>query len=63
MSGVAVCVQCRERPVHSDWAPFCSDRCKLADLSRWLNGDYRIPGAPAAPPGGTPTEEPDSSEQ
>ena len=24
-----------------DW-PFCSPRCKLIDLGRWLGGDYRI---------------------
>jgi endogenous inhibitor of DNA gyrase (YacG/DUF329 family) len=24
--------------------PFCSDRCRLIDLSKWLGGDYRIPG-------------------
>ena len=24
--------------------PFCSDRCKLLDLGRWLDGDYRVPG-------------------
>ncbi|MGI5862121.1 MAG: DNA gyrase inhibitor YacG [Myxococcales bacterium] len=23
--------------------PFCSERCKLVDLGRWLDGDYRIP--------------------
>jgi endogenous inhibitor of DNA gyrase (YacG/DUF329 family) len=23
--------------------PFCSDRCKLIDLGRWLDGKYRIP--------------------
>ena len=23
-------------------APFCSDRCKMADLSRWLKGEYAI---------------------
>jgi endogenous inhibitor of DNA gyrase (YacG/DUF329 family) len=22
--------------------PFCSDRCALIDLGRWLGGDYRI---------------------
>jgi hypothetical protein len=27
--------------------PFCSERCKLVDLSRWLSEDYRIPGPPA----------------
>jgi endogenous inhibitor of DNA gyrase (YacG/DUF329 family) len=24
--------------------PFCSDRCRLLDLGRWLDGAYRIPG-------------------
>lgn len=24
------------------WAPFCSDRCKMADLGRWLRGGYAI---------------------
>ena len=24
--------------------PFCSDRCRLIDLSKWLGGEYRIPG-------------------
>jgi endogenous inhibitor of DNA gyrase (YacG/DUF329 family) len=23
--------------------PFCSERCKLIDLGRWLNGAYQIP--------------------
>jgi endogenous inhibitor of DNA gyrase (YacG/DUF329 family) len=23
--------------------PFCSDRCKLIDLGRWLDGKYLIP--------------------
>jgi uncharacterized protein len=23
--------------------PFCSKRCKLIDLGRWISGDYRIP--------------------
>lgn len=24
--------------------PFCSDRCKLIDLGRWIDGNYMIPG-------------------
>jgi endogenous inhibitor of DNA gyrase (YacG/DUF329 family) len=24
--------------------PFCSERCKLIDFSRWANEDYRVPG-------------------
>jgi endogenous inhibitor of DNA gyrase (YacG/DUF329 family) len=23
--------------------PFCSDRCKLIDLGRWLDGKYQVP--------------------
>ncbi|MDR3374676.1 MAG: DNA gyrase inhibitor YacG [Ancalomicrobiaceae bacterium] len=23
--------------------PFCSKRCRLVDLNRWLNGSYAIP--------------------
>ena len=23
--------------------PFCSDRCKLIDLGRWIDGRYQIP--------------------
>lgn len=23
--------------------PFCSDRCKVIDLGRWLSGAYQIP--------------------
>ena len=26
-----------------DFVPFCSDRCKLIDLGRWLDGKYQIP--------------------
>jgi uncharacterized protein len=24
--------------------PFCSERCKLIDLGRWLDGAYVVPG-------------------
>jgi endogenous inhibitor of DNA gyrase (YacG/DUF329 family) len=29
------------------WAPFCSERCKLIDLGRWLGEEHRIAGPPA----------------
>jgi endogenous inhibitor of DNA gyrase (YacG/DUF329 family) len=31
--------------------PFCSDRCKLLDLGRWLDGQYQIelPDVPGEP--------------
>ncbi len=25
------------------YRPFCSERCRLVDLGKWLNEDYRIP--------------------
>lgn len=32
------------RPVlpGADTAPFCSSRCKMIDLGRWLGEDYKI---------------------
>jgi endogenous inhibitor of DNA gyrase (YacG/DUF329 family) len=37
--------------------PFCSDRCKLLDLGKWLGEDYRVPG-PRAGDGGEGGERP-----
>ncbi|MFO7563098.1 MAG: DNA gyrase inhibitor YacG [Enhygromyxa sp.] len=31
-----------ELPVDSPHRPFCSPRCKLIDLGRWLDEEYRI---------------------
>jgi hypothetical protein len=38
------CVFCRRQPVEAPWAPFCSERCRLQDLARWINGSYRVAG-------------------
>jgi endogenous inhibitor of DNA gyrase (YacG/DUF329 family) len=38
----APCPPRAENPAY----PFCSQRCQLVDLGRWLDGDYRIPGEP-----------------
>jgi endogenous inhibitor of DNA gyrase (YacG/DUF329 family) len=46
-----LCVFCRRHPIEPRWRPFCSERCKLLDLARWANGDYRIPGDPMEEPG------------
>ena len=40
-----------------DLFPFCSERCRLVDLGRWLDGHYRIPGEPLADGGRRPGEE------
>ena len=66
-----VCPICK-RPVddaakgrEGDVSPFCSERCKLIDLGRWLSGKYQIPVAPddepdAAPPSVLEDQEEDS---
>ena len=46
----SVCAHCRQRPADPAWRPFCSERCKLADLGRWLRGEYRVPGEAVPPP-------------
>jgi endogenous inhibitor of DNA gyrase (YacG/DUF329 family) len=41
-----LCPICKKRvaepPANSTY-PFCSDRCKLIDLGRWLDGKYSVP--------------------
>jgi endogenous inhibitor of DNA gyrase (YacG/DUF329 family) len=36
--------------------PFCSERCKLVDLGRWIDGAYAIPG-PSKPEAATDQED------
>ena len=31
------------KPGEKSFYPFCSERCKLIDLGRWLGGKYQIP--------------------
>ena len=42
------CALCGRRTTWSDnpHRPFCSERCRLADLDGWLSGRYVIPGDP-----------------
>jgi uncharacterized protein len=46
----AICPTCRG-VAYKDGAsrlfPFCSERCQLIDLGRWISEDYKIPGEPA----------------
>jgi len=46
------CPSCGRGPVDPRWRPFCSERCKLVDLGRWLSGAYRIPDRETEPPAG-----------
>jgi uncharacterized protein len=48
----ATCPTCRAHVTRdpaqpSKLFPFCSERCHLVDLGRWLGEEYRIPGPPA----------------
>jgi endogenous inhibitor of DNA gyrase (YacG/DUF329 family) len=47
----STCPTCRGAAVRAGNKvfPFCSDRCQLIDLGRWLSEDYRIPAEPADP--------------
>lgn len=38
------CVYCRAEPAAEPYRPFCSERCQMADLGRWLKGDYAAAG-------------------
>ncbi len=46
-----------KKTVRSPFFPFCSERCKLADLNSWLEGQYRIPVCER--PGSEETDNPD----
>lgn len=63
MPARSLCVYCHKRPEEDPYRPFCSERCKQADLGHWLSGDYRIASQPAssdepddAPTDGTPDD-------
>jgi endogenous inhibitor of DNA gyrase (YacG/DUF329 family) len=50
MTHVGSCPTCagpRKSHPENQSFPFCSPRCKLADLGHWLDGKYAIPGEPA----------------
>ena len=41
------CPECRARFRYTGlkahpWFPFCSERCKIIDLGRWLNNEYAV---------------------
>ena len=46
MGGAPQCVYCRRQPAVPEWRPFCSERCRMADLGRWLTEGYQVPGPP-----------------
>ncbi len=45
LSVIIKCPVCKKRIVYSKnnpFRPFCSDKCRLVDLSQWFEEDYRI---------------------
>ncbi|HKO98392.1 MAG TPA: DNA gyrase inhibitor YacG [Pyrinomonadaceae bacterium] len=40
------CPTCDKEATWEDnpYRPFCSERCKLVDLGKWVNDEYRVPG-------------------
>jgi len=42
--------------------PFCSDRCRLIDLGRWLDEGYALPEPPRADDDEGPDEAPPGAE-
>ncbi|USO01238.1 MAG: DNA gyrase inhibitor YacG [Alphaproteobacteria bacterium] len=42
-SSLKKCVICKKEYTEMTYAPFCSKRCKLIDLHRWLDGSYSVP--------------------
>jgi endogenous inhibitor of DNA gyrase (YacG/DUF329 family) len=42
------CIACRKPlPAGEPQRPFCSVRCKMVDLGRWLNEEYKVAGESA----------------
>ena len=43
---MATCPNCGGKPATAEegrrFFPFCSERCKMADLGHWFSEDYRI---------------------
>ena len=60
------CPKCRaeipEANYAASFAPFCSDRCRLLDLGKWLSGSYSIPGPPVDPEAELESGKPDPDE-
>jgi endogenous inhibitor of DNA gyrase (YacG/DUF329 family) len=44
-SGSHRCPRCGRDTQYEDnpFRPFCSERCRLIDLGRWVSGTYRVP--------------------
>jgi endogenous inhibitor of DNA gyrase (YacG/DUF329 family) len=43
---IIFCPICKNKTTWEEnpWRPFCSERCKLADLGKWVLEEYKIEG-------------------
>jgi uncharacterized protein len=51
LSAMSPCTNCRRTaaPRAENAAfPFCSTRCKLIDLGKWVDKSYRVPACPGS---------------
>jgi hypothetical protein len=41
-----ICPICKRKTTWEEnpWRPFCSERCKLVDLGKWVSDEYKIEG-------------------
>jgi len=41
-----ICPICKKKSTWEEnpWRPFCSERCKLIDLGKWVTEEYKIEG-------------------
>ena len=37
------CPSCKKEIDKNEFFPFCSERCRLVDLGRWIGEEYRVP--------------------
>ncbi len=46
------CPTCRKAVVKdgNPRYPFCNERCRLIDLGKWIDEEYRVPGEPVPEP-------------
>jgi len=56
------CPICRATVASRVAFPFCSERCRLIDLGRWLDGEYRIPAEEAPDPETEPETDKENDE-
>jgi uncharacterized protein len=59
------CPTCK-KPIEwkdNPYRPFCSERCKLVDLGRWVNDEYSVPGEQVSEPAESPSAPAASSKE